>query len=360
MNITLKQIKKIARGVRLSAEEKSGMREELFQYMKANPVRNPIHPRHPLMKRYDRIPSPFSLISKFRNKSIMPLLIILGLLMGGSASFAAESTIPGDILFPVKVHINEKVRGVVAVTPQAKAEWELHLVERRLDEIEKLATRGTASSDAKYIAQSNLEKYTARVKERISNFENEDDDEDALLTTDKLTKILRAHEAILATIDADSVARGGALQNAPFATTTIGVVDATSTEGTINKEDFSSLKEVLKTLHEVREYSEKKNKEIDHKRSSKREEKQMTNLDFSDTQGEKNKKTESLKRERSGDSDGKKETSSSSAIPVMNTNSDNSFAPTTIDTAPRNIESDTDSFKKGRDHPLEAKEKEHN
>ena len=130
MQTTLKQLKKIAREVRLSAEEKTLIREEVFQHMKANPVRNPINPRHPLMKRYDRIPSPFSLISKFRVKSTMPILIILGLLTGGSVSFAAENTIPGDALFPVKVYINESVRGAVAVSSQAKAEWELRLIMR--------------------------------------------------------------------------------------------------------------------------------------------------------------------------------------------------------------------------------------
>lgn len=310
--------------------------------MKANPVRNPIHPRHPLEKRYDRIPSPFSLISKFRNIKTMPILIILGLLMGGSASFAAENAVPGDVLFPVKIYVNENVRGAVAVTSQAKAQWEVNLVERRLEEIERLAVLPDVNPDIKEIAQGNLEKYTERAKERISNFENEDDDEDAILTTEKLTKVLRAHEAILSTLDEDSINYEGVFDNVTLATTTVGVINATSTTGTINKENLSSLKEALKTLHEVREYSEKKNKEIEHKRSSKREEKRMTNPDFNDVRGEiKNEKQEN------GDDNEQEET-----------HLDNISSTTTIDIAPRKIESDTDSSKEDKSHPLETVEKE--
>lgn len=239
--------------------------------MKANPVRNPVTSRHLGMKGYGSIPSPFSIISKFRNIKTMPVLVILGLLMGGSVSFASENTVPGDILFPVKVHINERVRGAVAVTPQAKAEWELHLVERRLDEIEKLATLPEVSSDAKDIAQDNLEKYTERAKERISKFEDEDNDEDALAVAGQLTEILRAHETIISILEEDSTNDEEVSDNI-LVTTMDGVINATSTTGVINKENLSALKDALKTLHEAREYSEKKNKEIEHKRSLKNKE----------------------------------------------------------------------------------------
>lgn len=360
MQNTLKQIKKIAREVRLSAEEKSGMREELFQHMKANPARNPIHSNRPLMERYGSIPSPFSLISKFRNnfgraskdtarhdfaKSTMPLLIILGLLMGGSVSFAAENAVPGDILFPVKIHINESVRGVIAITPQAKAEWEIHLVERRLKEIEKLATEPDASSDVKNIAQSNLERYIEHTKERISKFEDEDDNEDALIATERLTKLLSNHESILNTLGANSAIAGG--------------VATTTAEAMNNEEDKTSLKEALKTLHEIREYSEKKNKEIEYKRSLKGEEKHITSPDFSDREGG-NQQAESSNGKEDGNNNAKGKFRPSSIIPVAVTSPDNIFSTTTIDTAPHKIEDGNDYLKENAHNPIETEEKVHN
>ena len=247
--------------------------------MKANPVRNPINPRHPLMKRYDRIPSPFSLISKFRVKSTMPILIILGLLTGGSVSFAAENTIPGDALFPVKVYINESVRGAVAVSSQAKAEWELRLIERRLQEVEKLAVEPEASTEAKDTAQRNLEKYTERVKERISRLEDEDNSEDALIVAEHLTEVLREHESILNALDEDL----NIDEDEELATTTpsimVGVlIDGISgAEKKIEEEYPSLLEDAIKTLREAREYSEERNREIKERESSRREEKNREN-----------------------------------------------------------------------------------
>ena len=62
--------------------------------------------------------------------------------LGGGASFAAESAVPGDMLYPVKVQVNEQVRAALAVSAEADAEWEATLAERRLDEAHKLEAKG--------------------------------------------------------------------------------------------------------------------------------------------------------------------------------------------------------------------------
>ena len=38
-----------------------------------------------------------------------PLILIIILIIGGGASFAAEQAVPGNLLYPVKISINEKV-----------------------------------------------------------------------------------------------------------------------------------------------------------------------------------------------------------------------------------------------------------
>ena len=194
MKNKLKELKNIAKGVRLSSEEKSAMRGDLVRYMEAHPA-----------KSYHSILSPFSL-SHFRNKKTLPMLIISGLLVGSVTSFAAENTVPGDILYPVKVHVNEAVRGAVEVSPKAKAEWGVRLVERRLEEVEKLAKNPKALAKNKETARVNFEQYTSRAKERIRKLEENNDSEDAIAVTEKFSGMLRLHEAIIINLNSQEVA----------------------------------------------------------------------------------------------------------------------------------------------------------
>jgi len=117
--------------------------------------------------------------------------------MGGTVSFAAESSVPGDALFSVKVYMNESVRGAVAMTPKAKADWEVKLVERRLEEVEKLAMTPDAPQEIQQVAERNLERYSERVKKRIEKFDENEDGDNAIETASRLSNVYNSHEQVL-------------------------------------------------------------------------------------------------------------------------------------------------------------------
>lgn len=79
--------------------------------------------------------------------AIIAALIIA--LLGGGTSIAANNSLPGDFLYPVKVDVNEKVAGAFQFSPEAKANWEAKLAEVRLDEAAKLAADSKLSADLK-------------------------------------------------------------------------------------------------------------------------------------------------------------------------------------------------------------------
>ncbi len=186
MRNNLKEFKKLAREVRLSADEKSAMRGELLRHMEM----------HPVVKKKATV-SPFFSMKSFRKNRMLPVFVTLGLVMGGSVSFAAENTLPGDFLYPVKVHLNEPVRGAIYVSPEAKAGWDVRLVERRLKEIEKIESKEGVSLKVKEAAQVNFEVYTERVNKHISKFEERGDSVTAIAVTKKFTKVLLEHEEII-------------------------------------------------------------------------------------------------------------------------------------------------------------------
>ncbi|HBB43880.1 MAG: hypothetical protein UW27_C0017G0078 [Parcubacteria group bacterium GW2011_GWA1_44_13] len=248
MENIIKKIKKGAKHTRLSLVEKAEIKSVLVRHMKANPVDSSV-----LNAR--GIPSHFN-INNFRNKKGISILIIGSLLMGGTVSFAAENTVPGDALFTVKLHVNETVRGVVAVTPKAKAEWEVKLVERRLEEVEKLAMTPDALPEIQQVAERNLENYAGRVKTRIEKFDEDEDGEDAVETASRLSKVYNSHEQVLFEMNS----------NASFVATstiTATVTPVVAKPSVKNEKNNTTLKKV----QVARDDAEKKHKELKEKYS---------------------------------------------------------------------------------------------
>jgi len=88
------------------------------------------------------VASPFFVRNLFAVRFAFALALILVVGSGGTA-FAAEGTLPGDFLYPVKVSIVEPVQGALQVSDTAKARWNAQIATERLNEAQALAARGT-------------------------------------------------------------------------------------------------------------------------------------------------------------------------------------------------------------------------
>lgn len=257
MKKIIKQIKLGAKHTRLNVSEKAEMKYALLQYVQANPARVATS-----------IPSPFS-IDNIRGKKSISVLVIGGLLLGSTVSFAAENAIPGDVLFPVKVHVNENVRGTFAITPKAKAEWEVRLVERRLEEVEKIAIAPGVSPEVHKIAEENLERYSERVKHRIKELEEDDDSEDALLVVSSFSDVLNDHERVIVELNINKVDTETNTFVVTLATTTpVSTVVFTKEEKSQN---------TLERVRTTRDEAKKKQKELEDRRDRNRTENERKN-----------------------------------------------------------------------------------
>jgi hypothetical protein len=83
--------------------------------------------------------------------------------LSGGVSFAAERSLPGDLLYPIKVRVNEGVERVLAVTPEAKSAVAHRHIETRAIETEQLVEEARLSDSAKATlrkeAQSSLRSF---------------------------------------------------------------------------------------------------------------------------------------------------------------------------------------------------------
>lgn len=205
-----KEIKKIlerAKNIRLLATEKEEVRENLELFIKKHPVINNDNVRH--IQQESKI-SAYPLggligLIQLQTKKIklMPIVLVIALLVTGSASFAAENDLPGDFLYPVKINVNEEVHSLLAVSNEAQARWDARRAERRLEEAEELAARGELTSDIRAKLEAKFESHAEAFEDRASRIETKQGTESAFELHSNFEASLRAHERILAQISTD-------------------------------------------------------------------------------------------------------------------------------------------------------------
>lgn len=116
------------RALRLSDAERAALRASLIAKMQSGDARGPIL-------------SPWSWFFEAKRLQAAFLIVIIIIGYGSSATLAAEGSLPGDVLYPVKTRVVEPLTRLVAArTPAAKAKFETRLLEKRLEEAETLET----------------------------------------------------------------------------------------------------------------------------------------------------------------------------------------------------------------------------
>lgn len=139
-------------------------------------------------------------MGSFLKQRAMPIVAIMlaVMLAGGGVSFAAEQSLPGDALYPVKVSVNEEVREAFTLRQEAKAEWQIRRAERRLEEAEQLSVDGKLDAETRERIEVNFEKHIVRIRERVKMFEEKNDLRSATDVSARFETALQAHADVLA------------------------------------------------------------------------------------------------------------------------------------------------------------------
>ncbi|MEQ1849778.1 MAG: hypothetical protein ABL890_04270 [Candidatus Peribacteraceae bacterium] len=145
-----KQFFASASEIRLLPHEKVAIREALFRQAAA----------------------PWWQMRLMRMSSMVSALLIVSILSGG-VTFAAENTVPGDILYPVKIHVNERLMHTMARTEDDKAMVETKRAARRIAEAETLVKRHTFSEEKQDMLASAVDSHMRVVRTRMDTLSRE-------------------------------------------------------------------------------------------------------------------------------------------------------------------------------------------
>jgi len=134
--------------ISLTKEEKSSVRNILISYSKKSPYYSGIISSRRL----------FDFVFLSNKKVLISAFIILILILGTGTSYAAEGSLPGDMLYPIKVNVNEQIAHLTSFTSESKAKLNTKIIKKRLEEADRLASKGKLNEVTKDKIVKGLEK----------------------------------------------------------------------------------------------------------------------------------------------------------------------------------------------------------
>jgi ribosomal protein L17 len=180
------------RKISLSSTQKSNMRDVVLSYMDTHPI--PASLQHK-----SRIHSPYM---RFFMTAV-PVFLVVFVFLGSGVSFASIASLPGDLLYPMKVGVTERVQGLFITTNKEKAHYELKLATRRLIEVEQLTAEGKLDTKSKEVVQKNFDKHSEELSLHIEALKKEDNLDEAASVNDTFADSLIAHEKIITELKTD-------------------------------------------------------------------------------------------------------------------------------------------------------------
>jgi hypothetical protein len=135
----------------------------------------------------------------------MVLVLVLGL--GSGLTYASGSALPGDFLYPFKVHVSEELQSLSKKDSESRASFETERAERRLSEVKTLVHQGSFDQEKGRQALGNFEKHAQKAKSETQKLSIQNP-ERALVVASNFETTLQTNSIILQELKRDSGING--------------------------------------------------------------------------------------------------------------------------------------------------------
>ncbi len=124
-------------------------------------------------------------------------MLLLVIVSGSGAAFAAEKAIPGDLLYSVKRNVNEPIKVSLASNTEERAKVHVELAERRLEEATQLAVSARLDEKTGAKLADEFEASAEQSSQLATELEDAGEADTALAVRSDLEARLSAHAMIL-------------------------------------------------------------------------------------------------------------------------------------------------------------------
>lgn len=108
------------------------------------------------------IPAPFNWFVLAHKTSVFAGLLLF-IFSGTAVVVASQDSLPGDVLYPVKVNIKEPIVSAISFGTDAKLSAEVEKASERLEEAEKLSEVGRLSADTRKEIEVRFEQHIEKM-----------------------------------------------------------------------------------------------------------------------------------------------------------------------------------------------------
>lgn len=195
------QLKMLKDHVALESDAKDRIRERIALYAALKPS---VHAGRAKFEDGERL----SLSHFFMSRASQALMACLVMTIAGVGSIrAAEGAVPGDFLYPVKLHVNEEVHALIARSPESKAVFEVSRLNRRLEEVEQLVSEGRLTAEAESQLAKQIGTHSKAARVHIAESAHVDATLAASAIEASLISTIEAHDEVIARIVETNPAR---------------------------------------------------------------------------------------------------------------------------------------------------------
>lgn len=126
------------------------------------------------------VPSPWTLysfkvwIEQNRSMTICSVIALILIVSSTNIAFAAKGSLPGDLLYPIKTQVIEPIEGTLAITPTAKAKFNVSIADTRLQEAEVLAAQGRLDSAKEQQIEASFNVHTSLLSSELDTIQKAD------------------------------------------------------------------------------------------------------------------------------------------------------------------------------------------
>lgn len=156
-----RQLGRRARQLTLSMEEKLAGLHTLQQLTNANPL-PPETPRRQT--------------STYSWRFWMVATMVAILMVGAGSTLAAQRSLPGDVLYSVKIHLAEPLTAWLAMDPNQKARAAIRQAATRVREAEILSASGKLSAEWQHFLETDFRTQTKKIASYVQEFKNVGED----------------------------------------------------------------------------------------------------------------------------------------------------------------------------------------
>ncbi len=129
----------------------------------------------------------------------------------GGTSFAAQGALPGDVLYPIKIHVNEKIDSLLAFGPKNSAITGAKHALERIQEEEKLSAQNKLTPDIKSRLEDDFSSEVENMNKNVKNLEDKGDVQAVLNINRNFNEDLSHHYDALIDLSDTSATSGRAI-----------------------------------------------------------------------------------------------------------------------------------------------------